>query len=186
MKRNFLRFAAGTLAVAMLLPLQGCSPMTPAKTAERVAENMAETLGELERAGVLPSACREESEEIFHTPTAVAYAGRQDGFVQQTYLGYAQTGKGSISVQQEEKSGLVTACAVSAKVTGEDTAAYRSYLGLDALTDWQTARMESDGSACWSLEGQVYLYCTFENDRFAVGAVSMGEETLESVSTALP
>ena len=43
MKRNFLRFAAGTLAAAMLLPLQGCSPMTPAKTAERVAENMAKT-----------------------------------------------------------------------------------------------------------------------------------------------
>lgn len=151
------------------------------------AGSMAETLGKLERAGVLPSVCREEADEIFRAATAVAYAGQQDGFVQQTYLGYAQTGKNSIAVQQEEKSGLVTACTVSAKGTGEDTEAYllayRSYLGLDVLTDWQTVQMESGSAACWSREGQVYLYCTFGKDRFAVGAVSMGEETLDAIPT---
>lgn len=40
----------------------------------------------------------------------------------------------------------------------------------------RTARMESGGAACRSLEGQVYLCCTFGNDRFAVGAVFMGGE----------
>lgn len=153
------------------------------------AESMAETLGKLERAGVLPPVCREEADNIFRAPTAVAYAGRQDGFVQRTYLGYAQTGKKSISVQQEEQTGLVTACTVSAKGAGEEAAeyllAYRSYLGLDTLTDWQTAQMGSGSAACWSLEGQVYLYCTLGNDRFAVGAVSMGEDTLDSVSAEL-
>ena len=49
----------------------------------------------------------------------------------------------------------------------------------------RTARMESGGAACRSLEGQVYLCCTFGNDRFAVGAVFMGEKTLDLVSTEL-
>lgn len=43
MKRKFLRAAAGTLAVALMLPMQGCMPMTPQRMAERMAENMAAT-----------------------------------------------------------------------------------------------------------------------------------------------
>lgn len=152
-------------------------------------ESMAETLGELEHAGVLPPDCREAADEIFRIPTAVAYAGCRDGFIQKTCLGYTRMVEKSISIQQEEKTGLVTACTVSAQGAGEDAAeyllAYRSYLGLDTLPDWQTVQTESGGAACWSREGQVYLYCTSENDRFAVGAVSMGEESLESVSAAL-
>ena len=43
MKRRTLHAAAGMLAAALMLSLQGCSPMTPARTAERVAETMART-----------------------------------------------------------------------------------------------------------------------------------------------
>lgn len=43
MKRIFLRTAAGTLTAALLLSMQGCMPMSPQQTAERVAANMAET-----------------------------------------------------------------------------------------------------------------------------------------------
>lgn len=43
MKRIFLRTAAGTLTAALLLSLQGCMPMSPQQTAERMAANMAKT-----------------------------------------------------------------------------------------------------------------------------------------------
>ena len=43
MKRRTLHAAAGMLAAVLMLSLQGCSPMTPARTAERVAETMART-----------------------------------------------------------------------------------------------------------------------------------------------
>lgn len=156
----------------------------------RLAWQGEDTLRELETAGVLPAACLAEADTIRDLPDAIAYIGREDGFVQKSYLGHVQTQTGpskSIVIQQQEETGLVVACTMDAEGSADISAllsAYRSYLGLDGLTDWQTLQTET-GAACWSCEGQLYLYCSFGSGRFALGAVSMDEETLKAVAAGL-
>ena len=158
--------------------------------AEALACSLADTLRELETAGVLPDACLAEADTIRDLPDAIAYIGREDGFVQKSYLGHVQTQTGpskSIVIQQQEETGLVVACTMDAEGSADASAllsAYRSYLGLDGLTDWQTLQTET-GAACWSCEGQLYLYCSFGGGRFSLGAVSMDEETLKAVAAGL-
>lgn len=61
-------------------------------------------------------------------------------------------------------SGLVTELSLVLPCCPQDgqavVEAYRTYLGLDLLEDWQPAALESGGAACWSPTGQAYLYCS--------------------------
>lgn len=158
--------------------------------AEALACSLTDTLRELETAGVLPAVCLAKADTIRDLPDAIAYIGREDGFVQKSYLGHVQTQTGpskSIVIQQQEETGLVVACTMDAEGSADTSAllsAYRSYLGLDGLADWQTLQTET-GAACWSCEGQLYLYCSFGGGRFALGAVSMDAETLKAVADGL-
>ena len=59
--------------------------------------------------------------------------------------------------------------------------AYRSYLGLDTLTDWQpfdVADSNQDTAAEWSASGQIYLYCSVQKGNFAIGAISVTQDSL--------
>lgn len=160
------------------------------------ARSLSGTLGELEDAGVLPGFCREAAGSIFDLPGALAYTGREKGFVQKSYQGYDASGNArSVLVQQQEETGLVTVCTLSSPLPapegGEKTdperilKQYRAYLGLDGLTGWQEAGRGENSAVCWSAEGQIYLYCTVEEERFALGAVSLPPEELEAIAAGL-
>lgn len=161
----------------------------PETDPEAQAHSLSEVLWELEQAGVMTPACRKNAEEILTLPSAVAYTTESDGFVQMSYLGYTPTGSSrNILVQQQADTGLVTSCCLDAEGTADTAAlleAYRRYLGLERLTDWQTAQTETGGTACWSREGQLYVYCSFREGRFAIGAVSMAEKELQAVADRL-
>lgn len=160
------------------------------------ARSLSGTLGKLEDAGVLPGFCREAAENIFDLPGALAYTGREKGFVQKSYQGYDASGNaGSVLVQQQEETGLVTVCTLSSPLPapeggdktdpGQILKQYRAYLGLDGLTDWQEAGRGENSAVCWSAEGQIYLYCTVEEERFALGAASLPPEELEAIAAGL-
>lgn len=160
------------------------------------ARSLSGTLEALEADGVLPGSCRKAAESIFDLPGALAYTGREKGFVQKSYQGYDDSGNArSVLVQQQEETGLVTACTLSAPLPAPDGGdgtdpgqilkEYRACLGLDTLTDWQEARPGENSAVCWSAEGQIYLYCTFEKDRFALGATSLPPEELEAIAAGL-
>lgn len=165
-------------------------------TAEQ-ARSMSGTVQVMAKTGILPQSCREAAQKVFDSPEAVAYTGQKKGFVERSYQGYEKpSGKSrSISIQQQEEIGLVTACVVSdempawqeASCTAEEILKrYRDYLGLDRLTDWQTAVTVEGGAASWSVTGQIYLYCSCGEGRFALGAVSLPEEQLEIIAEGLP
>lgn len=161
-------------------------------TAEQ-ALSMSGTVRAMADAGILPQSCRNAAKAVFESPDAMAFTGQQNGFIQKSYQGYdGPTGEyRSISIQQQEETGLVTACAVSAEMpdwqeeacTAEEILkSYRDYLGLGELTDWQTAGTAAGGAVGWSETGQIYLYCSFGEERFALGAVSLSEEQLEIIA----
>lgn len=156
-------------------------------TAEQ-AHRLAELLEGLENEGVLPQRCREKADEIFKLPFAAAFYQEEDGFRQDTYLGYSEGepsgGSVEVMVQQHQQTGLVTACTVAGVQLQEDAAAllrtYCSYLGLDSLTDWQRVETQEESAACWSKMGQLYLFCSLQGERFFIGAFSLPEEQLLS------
>lgn len=164
-------------------------------TAEQ-ARSLSGTMQKLTAAGVLPDSCRKAAEAVFDLPSAIAYTGRENGFVQQSYQGIESSGYvHSVTMQQQEETGLVAACTITAddssQPVGEETDSgtilecYRKYLGLDGLTDWRTAKTEKGGAVGWSMTGQVYLYCTFGEGRFALGVTSLPEEELETIAAGL-
>lgn len=57
---------------------------------------------------------------------------------------------------------------------------YRTYLGLDVLTDWETVETGGASAACWSKSGQIYLYYTFQEDRLSFGAISLSTEEYDA------
>lgn len=164
-------------------------------TAEQ-ARSMAGTVQAMADAGILPQSCREAANDVFGCPDALAYTGRANGFVEKSYQGYDKpSGKNhSILIRQQEETGLVTACTFLTEMPAcqEEACAaekilksYRDYLGLSGLDDWQTAGTAENGAAGWSVSGQIYLYCSFGEERFTMGAVSLSEEDLETVAAGL-
>lgn len=63
---------------------------------------------------------------------------------------------------------------------------YKSYLGLDVLTDWKApVSGDSNITSIWSEEGQIYLFCLQDWDdsdhTFSFGAISMSPEDFRGV-----
>ena len=82
-------------------------------------------------------------------------------------------------------SGLVTSYSATFSMQETDAGsmltAYRTYLGLDALTDWKmldTASLAPGTAAMWSEDGQIYLYCFAGDGNLSFGAVSVTQESL--------
>lgn len=151
------------------------------------ANRLRELLEGLKNADVLPRGCWETANEIFRFPSAMAYDQEQDGFQQNTYLGYPEAealGTGvEVMVQQHEQTELVTACTIAGGVQPQDDAddllhIYRSYLGMDSLQDWKKLETQEESAAWWSEMGQIYLFCSLQEGRFFIGAFSLPKEEL--------
>ena len=106
----------------------------------------------------------------------------QDGLAEAALMQCGQAAA-LVSAQWLEPGGPVTAFATSTPAHGEEAdemlRAYRTYLGLDALDDWQPVAPDgfSDGGAAlWSAEGQVYVYCTAGPDGVRLGAASLSPQ----------
>ena len=162
------------------------APYTPADAAEQAAILSAKA-EDLQNAGVLPEECLQKIEDIFLRPSSAAYSQEQDGLLGGTYLAYPDTTHKqleSVAVQWHRKTGLVTSCSVTVQLMDKDADiflnAYRTYLGLDVLTDWETAETGGASAACWSKSGQIYLYYTFQEDRLSFGAISLSTEEFAS------
>ena len=157
--------------------------------------NPAETAGTLMQktqaladAGVLPDALAERVVSML-TETREALQCGQDGVSEAVCQGW-KYGDGVQSgwrceAQWLDSCGLVTNYSVMLSASGVDVVAaldaYRSYLGLDTLTDWQpfdVADSNQDTAAEWSASGQIYLYCSVQKGNFAIGAISVTQDTL--------
>lgn len=58
---------------------------------------------------------------------------------------------------------------------------YRLYLGLGVLDDWKVpVSSNPDVSAIWSEEGQIYLFCSTQNE-FSFGATSLSPEDFRGI-----
>lgn len=173
------RLLSGTEITA---PEQDCDP------AEAV-EILCEKTQHLVEADVLPESLAKQI--LSRLPqTQAAFVRSQDGVAQASCLQWDDAQSASPSswhcdAQWLISHGLVTAYSTSLPASELDTArvldAYRTYLGLDALDDWQTVRVQTsspDTAAMWSAEGQVYLYCCASETGFDLGAVSLTQDAL--------
>lgn len=152
---------------------------------EGLSSNQVQRLKELEEAGALPETAMEQALKIYQFPGTKAYTLDQDGITALIYHGYDQNDYAqSVMVEEHGKTGLVTSCSITGVTSpGQPMSlldAYKTYLGLDQLTDWKSCQLE-ESAICWSMEGQIYLSCTFQNQRFYIGAVSLPREQLASV-----
>lgn len=142
---------------------------------------------ELREAGVLPQDCAQKIGKILKQPSSAAYTQEQDGFsgsIYHIYPGQADGPAGSVALQWHRKTELVTSCSVHAQLAPRDAAAfldaYRKYLGLDALTDWETADTGGASTAYWSESGQIYLYYTLQSGRLSFGAIFLSREEFDA------
>lgn len=146
------------------------------------ANILSQKIDELKNAKVLPEEAVQKADDILAQPSAMAYSQQQDGFIGGTCENYLseQLSSKSVRLQWHEKTGLVTACSISFPSGQADTRAfldaYRTYLGVNILTDWQTANTSESGTVCWSPTGQIYLYYTIHGEILSFGAVSLSTE----------
>ena len=162
-------------------------PDTSADPSETAGTLMQKTQA-LADAGVLPDALAERVVSML-PGTREALQRGQDGVSaavcqEWSYDDAVQSGW-RCEAQWLDSCGLVTEYSVTLSESGADAAAaldaYRSYLGLDELTDWQTfdaADSNPDTAAEWSADGQIYLYCSVQEGNFALGAVSVTQDSL--------
>lgn len=159
--------------------------------AAEMTETLCEKTRDLDDAGVLPAGLAEQV--LSQTPKSQeAFQRDQDGVSAGSCQQWTDAEPGALSfwrcdAQWLSSSGLVTSYSVTLPAADTDAGgvleAYRSYLGLDELTDWQTPAVSSPSpytAALWSAEGQLYLYCTAGPDRFSLGAVSVEQGFLPS------
>lgn len=162
-------------------------PDTSADPSETAGTLMQKTQA-LADAGVLPDALAERVASML-PGTREALQRGQDGVSAAvcqawSYDDAVQSGW-RCEAQWLDSCGLVTEYSVTLSESGADAAAaldaYRSYLGLDELTDWQpfdAADSNPDTAAEWSADGQIYLYCSVQEGNFALGAVSVTQDSL--------
>ncbi len=165
--------------------IQMDAPHTSADAAEQ-ALILSAKAEELKNSGVLSEECLQKVKEIFLQSSPAAYYQEQDGFIGGTYLAYSDITHDmvkSVTVQWHQKTGLVTSCSVTVSLVRKDADvflnAYRTYLGLDVLADWETIDTGGASAACWSKSGQIYLYYTFQDDRLSFGAISLSAEEFD-------
>ena len=165
--------------------IQMDAPHTSADAAEQ-ALILSAKAEELKNSGVLSEECLQKVKENFLQSSPAAYYQEQDGFIGGTYLAYSDITHDmvkSVTVQWHRKTGLVTSCSVTVSLVRKDADvflnAYRTYLGLDVLADWETIDTGGASAACWSKSGQIYLYYTFQDDRLSFGAISLSAEEFD-------
>lgn len=134
----------------------------------------------LYNAGALPATAAQQARTLLQQADAYTSRKAENGFVSATYLVLAEEKSKSYSVQAtwQEKTGMVVSYSVTAETTkaplDEYLLAYRSYLGLETLSDWtEVAVTESGEALSQSQAGQLNLFYRWEGDTLRLGAVSL-------------
>ena len=154
-----------------------------------MAATLAEKTQMLAKAGVIPADVADRAvSRLSGAQTALTRS--QDGVLEGVCQLWAQDRElwqldWQCEMQWLRSNGLVTGYSAAAPGLQMDVRqsldAYRAYLGLDGLGDWQeieTAAFSPDTAAVWSEEGQIYLYCSVYGGNLTLGAVSLPREAL--------
>lgn len=141
-------------------------------------------ISELTGAGVLPEEPAQQMQELLNlSPT---YTGCDtSGEFSAAEQGYLQEPASSSSVMLywHTDTGLVVSLQASVDASEMDAKEllrqYRAYLGVDVLDDWIDIDLDSEAKAAgWSQTGQLYLYCSAQEQELAFGAVSLSLEEM--------
>ncbi len=97
-----------------------------------------------------------------------------------------------IEWQMDTQEGLLVSASlplIAEQTAPQMLAAYRAYLGVDALSDWQTVNLPEglggeNAAALWSAQGQAYLYCACDGWRTFLGLYAMSREELDALFDA--
>lgn len=143
----------------------------------------------LYNAGVLPATAAQQARTLLQQADAYTSRKAENGFASVTYLVLAEEEGKSYSVQAtwQEKTRMVVSYSVTAETTkaplDEYLLAYRSYLGLETLSDWTEVVVTENGEAhSQSQAGQLKLFCRWEGDTLRLGVVSQDISTAASRS----
>lgn len=160
------------------------APSTALETAAdagQVGQELQKTLDALDGAGALPEPAARRARWLLEQQPAETTRKQENGFTSATWLVAASADETvyALTATWQEKTGAVVEWTVSSAAISTDLgpclAAYRRYLGLDALTDWEELPGEGKTSA-WSAAGQLVLGCRCEGDRFTLEARSQPEK----------
>lgn len=156
-----------------------------AADAAQMAATLAEKTRALADAGVLPAGLAEQVLSLL-PKSREAFQRGQDGVSAGVCQWWTDTEPGCnwrCEAQWLSSCGIVTSYSVTLPAADADAGsvleAYRSYLGLDALEDWQTpgaASLAPGAAVMWSAEGQLCLSCAAGPDGFSLGAVSVEQD----------
>lgn len=163
--------------------LSNAYPLEESAKVTAAAEILAEKTRTLQASGVLSDDFCTQAERLLSSMEN-AVQSRRDGF---SFLSSyrVQTPESASCVMQAEwldDGGTITQYKVMGIACTDDPktlfTAYRTYLGLDALTDWEPVRsgLFSQGTCAeWSAQGQIYLYCSVSEKGLQIGALSFSE-----------
>lgn len=164
------------------------APATALETsadAQQVQQELQEKLAALSAAGALPEPVTKRAGWIMAQQPADTTRKLENGFASATWLVLPEEEQTAYAVTAcwQEKTDCVVSCTVSATQIPTDLApnlaAYRSYLGLDALTDWEALPSE-EGARAWSQAGQLALACRWRDGQFTLEAKSQAEKPWNS------
>lgn len=139
----------------------------------------------LERSGALSRHTAERAYGILARPNAQTSGKTENGFSSVTYwVPEGDDGDGgTVQATWQEKTGIVTFYSVSVDNElgdlEESLEAYRTYLGVETLSDWTEISRLENSVYSWSQAGQLYLFSRWENGRMMLGVTSRDFETQE-------
>jgi len=142
---------------------------------------------ELEKAGVLTEALADEVWAKLAIPPTEIGAESADGFSAARWTFFSEEKRllETVYCWWHAGTGCVVNFSADIDTKNADAAAmlsaYRDYLGLDGLDDWQDIAQSADHSACLSKRGQIYLSCCTQENQLMLSAVSLSPEEAETV-----
>lgn len=150
-----------------------------------------EKADELEDAGVLPETLANAVSQALEATPCETACGDAGGFcaVNRTLYDGQKKQYSSIECEWHAATGRVVYFLADTDAAQADAAAmlqaYRAYLGLGALNDWQdVGETTGERAACWSGTGQLFLYCYTRDGQLRMGALSRGPEEMAAEAAA--
>lgn len=147
---------------------------------QQIKEELQTKTESLADAGALPDLVARRARWILEQPAQETACKSENGFAGATYLIKQEEAPGScwISACWQENTGVVVSYSVTEDAAVQNLEhyleAYRNYLGVEELTDWQAGTREREAWA-WSQAGQLSLFCCRQGSGFLLGAVSQAE-----------
>lgn len=142
-------------------------------------------ISELTEAGILPAVPAQQIQEILNISpmyrgcdTSGDFSAAEQGYWQEP------ANSSSVMLYWHTDTGLVVSLQASVDVSEMDAKEllrqYRAYLGVEVLNDWMDIDLDGEAKAAsWSQTGQLYLYCSAQEQELVFGAVSLSLEEMD-------